>query len=325
MTADNRFAQPEGFSWGHFTNAQGLDIRFGHCPPAGETKSVMVHFMGFSEYTEKYFEFVRDMNTRGIDVWLMDWPDQGGSGRYLKDTPERAHSLGYDALLETADQFIRDHVQKADDKPFILSAHSMGAHLGLRYLKEHPGVFDSAIMTAPMLNIPTGNFKRLVAEALAYFFYKFEGGRSTAQDGIGGWSEDKNTFDDNKRTGDRERFESAVDICRRNPGLRKGEPTFAWLYHTFQSMKKLNAEEYLKSIETPILMEISGDDKIVLVPDQERAAKLLPHAEVVRFPQARHEIWQETDSLRNAWLKAVDQFIAGTKPAPGRAAPGPKA
>ena len=40
-----------------------------------------------------------------------------------------------------------------------------------------------------------------------------------------------------------------------------------------------------------------------------RAAKILPACTLVRFDRARHELFCETDEIRDAWLKAIDDFI----------------
>ena len=47
------------------------------------------------------------------------------------------------AQIDTLHHFTQHIVQKNNAGPLFLMAHSMGAHLGLRYLNEHAGVFDS--------------------------------------------------------------------------------------------------------------------------------------------------------------------------------------
>lgn len=324
MALEDRFTAPASLSWGHFKNAEQANIRYAHAKPEGEVRGVFVHVPGYGESIEKYFEFTRDMLVRGIEVWLMEWRDQGGSDRYLKHAPQKAHSLGYEHHIDTLHTFVRDIVRIENKDKLILSAHSMGAHIGLRYLKEHPGPFDSAILTAPMLGIPTGNYSQAAAEALAAGFHFVSPEKSTADDGVGDWSEARQVFETNFKTSDRLRYENMVDICRRNENLRKGEPSFGWLHHSFASMRKLNDDLYLRSIHAPILMETSGDDKIVLLDRQQRAAQILPRCREVYLAEAKHEIWMEKDSLRNAWLSAVDHFLDERLPPRRAAAPSPR-
>lgn len=309
MTKADLFKEPEGFHWGTFQNAKGAEIRYGHVAPEGEIRGTMVILGGFNESIEKYFEVTREMNARGFDVWLMDWRGQGGSERYLPNTPQRAHHEGYDEQISTLHTFTQTIVKRTGDKPLMMAAHSMGGHIGLRFLKEHPGIFDSAMVTAPMLDIMTGVVPRPLARQMA----KFAKAGSYLDKYVPGgsdWSEGKVPFEGNDKTGDRDRFDIGQAISKTNDAAKLGDPTYGWLYHTFQSIDVLNKEDYLKSITTPVLMQISDNEKIVDRGAQERAANLLPNCRRVDIPGARHEIWQETDNLRGLWLKQMDAFIA---------------
>ncbi len=302
-----RFQEPQGFQWGRFQNAAGAGIRYGHISPEGESRGSIVIVTGFRESIEKYFEVAQDMLDRGLDVWMMDWRDQGGSDRYLPQSPQRSYSEGYQEQIDTLRQFAGTIVD-SKDKPLFLSAHSMGGHIGLRFLKEHPGVFHAAMLTAPMLDVPTGEMTRDKAERLTSFFSRIAPGKYAAQD-ASDWNELKFKFENNDKTSDPARFAASTLIYKSNERLRKGDATFAWVRHTFESIRILTDEGYLKSIQTPVLMEISGEERVVLPEAQERAVKLLPSCRRVFIQAARHEIWMEKDEIRNEWLAAFDVFL----------------
>jgi len=304
----DKFAETDGYQWGEFFNIEGAKIRYGSLQPEGESKGAMVIVGGFRETIEKYFEVAREMAEKGFTVWLMDWRGQGGSERYLQDNPQKMHGEGYDEHIETLHQFV-DQVVKKSAGPLILTAHSMGAHIGLRYLKEHAGVFDSAVLTAPMLDICTGSIPNKAMRQIILFAKAGNFNMEKYRPGGGDWSEADAVFKNNLHTSDPERYRASTDIFKNNPELRMGAPTYGWAYHTFQSIDILNDEEYLKSVATPVLMEISGDDDIVDVPASERASGLLPDCRRVDMPKAKHEIWMERDELRNQWLKKVDAFL----------------
>ncbi len=302
------FEEPKDFKWGTFKNAKGADVRYGCLKSAdGAPKGTLVITPGFRECIEKYFEVVNDMAAKGYDVWIMDWRGQGGSQRFIKDS-QKAHHEGYDEQIETLKQFSTSVVDKQKD-PLVLMAHSMGAHIALRFLKEHEGVFDSAILTSPMLDIQTGTLPKPLARQMAKFA-KAGGYLEKYIPGGTDWDEGKHaTFKDNTVTSDAERFKVVKEIYDRNPDLKIGDPTYGWVYHTFLSIDTLNQEEYLKSIKTPILMQVSDNDKIVVRGAQERACKLMPNCEKFEIPGARHEIWMERDDLRDVWKKRVDNFL----------------
>lgn len=308
MLKPDAFDTPPGFTFGHFKNAKGLDVRYGQapCAPGVESKGTIVILPGFRENIEKYNEVMRDMQARGFDLFIMDWPGQGGSERLVKANPEKAHSDGYNQQVDTLQQFMDTIVTPAAKKPLVMLAHSMGAHLGLRYLNEQPGVFDSAMLSSPMIDIVTAGLPKPLARQMAKFA---KAGNYLEKYIPGGtdWVEEK--FQGNNKTSDPERYQAYTDFVVANDFLKIGDPTYGWIYHTFSSIDVLADEDYLKNIKTPILMEITDHDKIVERAAQDRALKFLPDAKVVEIKGAKHEIWMERDELRDVWLQKVDEFL----------------
>ncbi|MBU6474517.1 MAG: alpha/beta hydrolase [Alphaproteobacteria bacterium] len=301
-----RFREPDGFQWGGFTDAGGAHIRYGSLQPEAPLRGTVVIASGFRECIEKYFEAMRDMTERGFAVWMMDWRGQGGSSRYLGN-PQKMHSLGYEEHIETLRQFTRDLVKKSSG-PFILLAHSMGAHIGLRFLKEHEGVFDAAVLTSPMCDVLTPGFFRPAAHALASLA-KMAGCLEKYVPGGHDWDARDAAFEGNKVTSDPERFGVMAEIFSRKPELKMGSPTYGWAWHTFRSADILRKDDYLKTVATPILAGIAGNDMIVDIKAAMRACALLQRCMRVDVPAARHEIWMERDDLRAPWLEKVTAFL----------------
>lgn len=301
------FTQPDNFTFAHFKNAKGADIRYGVLKAEGEAKGTVVIGPGFRENIEKYYEVIRDMHSRGFDVYALDWRGQGGSERFIKSSPQKAHHEGYDEQIATLDKFVDDIVAPNGKKPMIMMGHSMGAHIALRYLNEHAGKFDSAILTAPMLDIVTTGVPKKLARQMAKFA---KAGNYLEKYVPGGADWVEEVFKDNKKTSDPVRFEADHENTKNNENLKIGDPTYGWVYHTFSSIDTLNDEDYLKAIKTPILMQVSGNEKIVDRPAQDRALTLLPDARKFEIADAKHEIWMERDELRTQWLDKVDAFMA---------------
>jgi lysophospholipase len=126
------------------------------------------------------------------------------------------------------------------------------------------------------------------------------------------WSREKDAGEAafNKLTSDPERFSVLAEIYDRNPDMKMGDPTYGFILSTFDSVKILNDEGYLRSIKTPVLMGIAGDEQVVVIGAEQRAAELMPHCRRVDLPTAKHEIWMEDDKLRkDIWLAEVDKFL----------------
>lgn len=298
----------KGLTWGQFKNDKGADIRYAHAVPDGvETKGRVVMVTGFRESIEKYYEAAQDMLNRGFEVYLMDWRGQGGSSRYLPDTPHKSHHQGYDEQISTLHTFTQTIIPKSD-RPTTIMAHSMGGHIALRYLSEHPGFFNSAMLTAPMLDIQTGILPKPLARQIAKFA---KAGNYLDKFIPGGheWLETDHVFDKNELTSDETRFKRWISFLSDNPLMQMGDATYGWVYETFRSIDVLHDEAYLKKINVPVLMQSSSLDQVVFNPAQERAAGLIPDCRFVQIEGAKHEIWQERDELRNKWLAAIDAFI----------------
>ncbi len=160
-------------------------------------------------------------------------------------------------------------------------------------------MFTAAILSAPMLDIVTNALPKQLARLMA----KFSKAAGTFEKYVPGgeaWDESKDVFAGNNKTSDPVRFTVQTDAYKNNPQLRMGDATYGWVYHAFQSIDVLNREDYLKSIKTPILMEISGDDKIVDKTAAQRAAKIMPHCTTVDIlpPQNTKFGWSATTCVR---------------------------
>jgi lysophospholipase len=306
VLGEERFSPPPGFLTDTFVNAAGRIIRYGHARPEGNPRGRCLIIGGFREPLEKYFELMREQLARGFEVYALDLPGQGGSARFLPEDPMRSHHSGYGESIATVDRFARDVMGPSELPTFIL-AHSMGAHVTLRYLKECKNDIAGAALTAPMIEFNAGlpDFlaKLLVTGARAF-------GALKRYVPFGGpWTEKSDVFAGNRKTSDPARFQVQSELYRNSPQLRMGDPVYGWVDESYKSVRDLNAQGYLEGIRTPVIMGIAGADTIVKSGACGRAARLLPNCTRVDIPGALHEIWMERDALRAPWRAAVDRFL----------------
>jgi lysophospholipase len=324
LLSQRRFQAPENWDWG-YRAFEDIKIRYGLSRSRKNYKAVAVIIGGLGDFGEQYFELANELESQNIKPIIIDPPGQGGSSRYLPKMPMRRHSLGFDIALSQLHTVIDEIVLSAavdiDDNhkrlPIFLIAHSMGGHLSLRYLAEYnlssrgTKIFSAALLSAPMLGIQAVN--RFPA-ALRYPLLRTLALNPTAYvpggcDWYDGYRERlgfKGIF-----SSDPERYE--IQRCYfTHPDyqfLVTGSPTTKWLLDAYTSCKKIETLGYLEKIETPILIGVAGQDKLVDNKSIHNAGNRLKASKIIDIPNCQHEILMEANTYREPFLHAFFTFI----------------
>lgn len=305
-----RMQSPEGLRWGTFRTADGVALRWAalSAPGAG-TACLLVG--GLAECIEKYFETMADLAARGFAVWCLDWRGQGGSQRPRR-YPTRPQWRNFDRDADDLAVFAAAHLPDAARR--LLVAHSMGGAIALLALHRTPRLFAAAALSAPMLGIPTGTIPHAAARILAAGASWLGLGAAFAP-GWGPWRYDPEIAVRSLTTRDpvRAGIEQAWFLAR--PDLRVDGPTYGWVHAALAVTARLRQPRILGAIATPLLIGCPGGDRFVDVAATVRAATLLPDATLMRFPDARHELFSEIDAVRTAWLDAIADLARARLPA----------
>src|SRR5262249_27915714 len=99
-------------------------------------RGVCVLLHGQTEFIEKYVEVIAELAARGFTVATMDWRRPGASARALNN-PLKAHIGDFSEYDSDLTIFMHTVVRNLTDKPPIVLAHSMGAHILLRSLHSN--------------------------------------------------------------------------------------------------------------------------------------------------------------------------------------------
>jgi lysophospholipase len=300
-----RFLQPPGFRWHSFQAIDGASLRYGHLAAATpRAEAVMVG--GFTECAEKYFETMRDLTARGLSVWCLDWRGQGGSQR-PKRLPHRPRRRDFDRDAADLAAFAAGLPPTAN--PRVVFAHSMGGAIALLCLRARPDLFDAAILSAPMLAIPTGPLP-LPAARLITGAARLSGFGLCVVPGVKRWRPGREPSPERSRvSSDAERCRLQYEWFTARPELRVGGPTLDWLDAALAFVARIGRPQFLADIRTPILMASPGRDRVVPVDALRRTARLLPDCRLVELPDSKHEPFLETDAIRDRWLAAIDRFL----------------
>ena len=315
MIQNHSAAQEKKFSVYNFmTTSDNQQIRYGiwysHHP---KKRGSVILLNGRKEFMEKYAETIFELNQRGFDVYSLDWRGQGLSSRMLANK-HKGFIKTYDNYLNDLNQFISKIVQPEAAIPLIFLSHSMGGHIALRFIHEHPELVDKAVLVSPMIDILTSPLPRWFARLITWVAIK-AGLDQAYIIGSGDYTVEK--FKDNRLTSDPERFMDENKAIVENPDLALGGVTYGWLSATFESIDILTGPDFSKNIITPILIVTAGCDRVVSIKAQKTICSLLPDCRFTEITGARHEIFKETDAVRSIFWDAFDRFTqTGIDPTP---------
>ena len=252
------------------------------------------------------------LGSRGLDVVSLDWRGQGASERQVYGN--RAGHVGafeeYDMDLSALMLQLVEPIQRSLPVPLpvIALGHSMGAHILLRYLHDHPRRFVCAVLLAPMIEIDTGRFSPATAVFVTSMLNLY---RPSKRYIFGVEQRDplELRFEDNAVTSDRGRFDRTQNMLRQQPFLRINGPTFGWLGAAFHSMRLMRKKTYAEEILTPLLVFGAGEDRVVRTEAIHTLCQSLPNARYVEIEGAKHEILMESDAIRARFWAEFDTFV----------------
>ena len=285
--------------------------------PDGVTpRGICLLLHGLTEFLEKYGETADELRDRGFIVVSLDWRSQGASER--RGSGNRAGHVRsfdeYDADLGAIIMQGIEPLQKEQSAlgraplPVIALAHSMGAHILLRFLHDHPRRFAGAVLTAPMLGIQTGKYSPHYTKTVTFVL-----NLRRASSRLVFTVEDRDplqlAFEENLVTSDRGRYERNRDLLKAQPFMRIYGPTFGWLGAAFRSLDRMHRAGFAEAISTPLLIISAGRDRLIINAATREFVKRLPNAKHVELEDAEHEILMENDAIRARFWAEFDTFV----------------
>jgi len=301
-----RFLEPTGFVWGNLPTNDGTRLRWGHLP-AQEPRAECVMVGGFGECIEKYFETIGDLAARGYSVWCLDWRGQGGSERPRR-LPSRPRPRHFDRDASELASFAEKLTTAR--RPRLLIGHSMGGAVALLCLRRYPGLFDAAILSAPMLGIRAGGLPPVLMRCITGLA-RVTGLGICFLPGASRWRSDRALTPERSRvSNDPERCRLQYAWFSAHTALRVDAPTGGWLDSALRLAARMAKKKFLAGIDTPILLFSAGVETFLCPEAHRRAARLLPDCTLVEFPDSKHEPFLERDTIRNRWFATIDRFVS---------------
>jgi len=270
-----------------FTAKDGVKLHYRAFVKPGQEQALVI-FPGRTEPTIKYAEVVWDLRDLNFAVYILDHRGQGASGR----------------LVDDADQFFDAVIKPAGYSKVKGLAHSMGANIMSWFSIRHPGVLKSMVFSSPMLDIPAAPFFH---EKIAYGVISFLSGIGLAKSYVYG----QGPFDENETyrgTNSMVRYRAfhALRIARKQE--RVGGVSYRFVKEAIRATWYMR--ERAAELREPILLLQAGSDEVVLTGGQDYVCQQAKNCRKVAFPEARHEIHIEKDSIRQTWMSEARAFLA---------------
>ena len=192
--------------------------------------------------------------------------------------------------------------------PLNLFCHSMGGGIGAAVLERYPTLFDKAVLSAPMIAPATGmplGVARVLVGALC--------GLGFGKKRVFGQSDFTPEFSMEGNEGASEARERWYFKLRcENREYQTYCAAFEWVRQALKLNRAVLNPSACAEVETPVLLFQSGRDIWVLNKPQNHFVQLVKdgggEANIVRFPESRHEIFSMPNSTYKPYLEKILGF-----------------
>jgi lysophospholipase len=289
---------------GEFPGQSGIPIAYRYFLHDQAVGSVVL-VNGYTENFHKYSELVFDLWQKGYSVFVFDHRGQGYSGRLLGDR-RRGEMDDFENYVLDLKAYYNRVVKFYSSGPIYFVGHSLGGAIAARYLERYPTDIRAAVLSAPMLRIALGGWDgvtKFVVDALSWVglgTMYVRGPRDPVAF----------PFGENKVTHSRARYDSLyLDILKREPGLALWGNTANWVRQAVRGTERVREEAGLA--RTPVLIFQAAQDAYVVAEAENDFCRQAGSAcRVQAFAEARHEIFMESDNIRDQALASTFDFLS---------------
>lgn len=270
--------------------------------PADKASTIVVS--GRNEFIEKYLEFSRDLHARGITTVLYDHCGQGDSDKLLDDR-QKGYIDSFLTYVEDLHRVIEAFGLTEHESVRIIS-HSMGGTVAVLLALRHPEQISKMVLGSPMCAIRTGTIipQFLIRPLVAVACRVGYGERYMPT--TGPYKPDLK-FGDNLFTSDETRFGYNRFLTNSLDFAPLGGPTIRWLHEAYKAMGEMN--DNAARLRCLLLTLTAARDQVIKTSVVRRFCTRSGHCSHKEYEDARHELFMESDGVREDILARITQFF----------------
>lgn len=288
---------------GDFTGCGDVRIHYSFLRNPRERAAIVICH-GFCEFEGKYREMMYYFYQLGYSVFFVAHRGHGFSQRLIEE-PDWVYVRHFDEYVEDLHTYMEQIVTKESaSQTYFLYAHSMGGAIGALFLEKYPAYFTAAVLNAPMMEMFFTR-RRMAAAKLYLTWVRLTGGMEKLAPGQRGYREDYDFA--GSCTASEPRYAYFRQLRKEIPEYRNSGGTCGWTAAAFRAMKQLGRNA--ARVQIPVLLCQAGKDTLVAPGGQERFAKKSGHTQLVRFPKAKHEIFNTVGEMRTGYYGQVFSFL----------------
>jgi lysophospholipase len=271
--------------------------------PAADNDVALVILGGRTESHVKYAEVIHDLQPWGYSLYSYDHRGQGLSQRLL-DNGNKQYVRDFDDYVTDLKHYLDTEVRPHGHRKVFILAHSMGGLIATLFAERYPHEVDGYVLGTPMHRFYTKPFPEPVAAGLGWFgVLTFQGDEYGPSQG----EPEPESFDTNRVSHSRARWQFNDDLSTRLPMLNMGGVTYQWVQQAFGAASQARREA--KKFGAPVLIFQASDDTVVRNDGQDDVCTAARECEKVMLQGARHESMQEVDSIRDEVLGRAHAFF----------------
>jgi len=290
-----------------FRAADGTKIAYRSFPATDGTpaRGTVVFVHGYSESMLKHAEIIYDLTQAGYNLYALDLRGMGESQRLL-DERQIGHVEKFSDYVTDLKQFVTNVVVPASGRPLFLLAHSLGGMVSTDMLADGTSPFTAVAYSAPMFGIRTRGFPPwLVSTVIGFNVWRGKG--SAFRPGGGLMDPSKEDGSKSSVTHSAARANATLALYKKRPDLTIGGQSNKWMAEAIAATSR--ATRLARKISVPIRIFQAEEDAIVTAEGQQEFCAAAPHCELRIVAGARHEILQESDSMRTPVIGEILNFF----------------